>query len=138
MARFKYEDAKYFTEIESNSGCKLLSKEYKDIHSKMVFECKCGREFETSFTKFKHRNKRQCNECGRKNSQKKNFLKYEDVKYFIEVESKSGCKLISKKYIGAREGMLFECKCGNEFKTTWNSFASKNKRQCKLFYDNIA
>ena len=29
-------------------------------------------------------------------------LKYEDVKYFIEVESDSGCKLINEEYLGNR------------------------------------
>lgn len=35
-------------------------------------------------------------------------LTYQEVKQFIEVESGSGCKLISKDYKSNQEKMLFE------------------------------
>lgn len=36
---------------------------YIGIHSKLRFRCKCGNEFEVSFSNFKYGNKRKCNEC---------------------------------------------------------------------------
>ena len=95
MKRWKYEEVKNF--IENNSSCKLLSKEYKNIDTKLKFKCSCGNEFETTFDKFKSRNKRQCNECGKKILANKQKLSYEEVKQFIEVDSNSGCKLLSKE-----------------------------------------
>lgn len=56
------EDVEKF--VKKNSECKLLSKEYINNSTKMKFKCKCGNEFETTFTKFKDKNKRQCNSCG--------------------------------------------------------------------------
>lgn len=62
-----YKKVKNFIEVESNSGCKLLSKEYINNSTKMLFKCSCGNIFQTSFSKFKDRNKRQCNQCSNKN-----------------------------------------------------------------------
>lgn len=128
MKRWKYEEVKNF--IENNSSCKLLSKEYKNIDTKLKFKCSCGNEFETSFDKFKSRNKRQCNECGKKILANKQKLSYEEVKQFIEVDSNSGCKLLSKEYNNAQEKLLIQCACGNTYKTKWNHFKNSHQRQC--------
>ena len=55
-------------------------------------------------------------------------LTYEEVKYFVE--NNSECKLKSDVYINAKESLIFECKCGNIFETIFDTFKSKNKRQC--------
>ena len=55
---------------------------------------------------------------------------YEEVKNFIEVESKSGCKLNSKEYTGNSDNLDLTCKCGNLFSVTFNSFKDKGKMQC--------
>lgn len=62
-----YNQVKHFIEVESNSGCMLIDDEYKNNITKMNFKCSCGNEFITTFTKFKDRNKRHCDECGIKN-----------------------------------------------------------------------
>lgn len=59
-------------------------------------------------------------------------LTYEYVKNFIEVESKSYCLLISKEYINSHSNLIMQCKCGNQFVTTFDSFRNQNKRQCNL------
>jgi hypothetical protein len=130
MRRLTYEEVKHFVEVKSGSGCKLLSEEYFNSDSKMIFRCRCNNIFETTFDKFKSRNKRQCNKCARKKISKSQKLKYEEVKNFIEVESESGCKLISKTYSNANEKLLIQCACGNLFKTKFNHFKSSNQRQC--------
>lgn len=62
-------DHRYVVEfVRDNSDCKLLSSEYKNSSIKMLFRCQCGNKFETTFQKFKGRNKRQCNDCGMENS----------------------------------------------------------------------
>lgn len=65
--RLTLEQIKNFIEVESNSGCKLLSKKYINNNTRMLFECKCGRKFKTEFKEFKSNNKRQCNKCGEEN-----------------------------------------------------------------------
>jgi len=54
---------------------------------------------------------------------------YEIIKNFVEIESQSGCKLLSKEYV-SNTILYFECKCENEFSTTFNNFKNNNKRQC--------
>lgn len=56
---------------------------------------------------------------------------YASVKNFIEVESNSGCKLISTEYVRDRDDLKLECKCGTPFTVTFDRFRSKNQRQCK-------
>ncbi len=127
---YTYEKVKYFIEIESNSGCKLLSKEYIDAHHKIHIQCSCGNIFKTSWNAFKSRNKRQCNICGRKKTRELLKYSYEDVKNYIEGENGNGCKLLNKEYINCKEKLQLLCKCGNEFKTNFSEFKHGNKRQC--------
>lgn len=61
--KFTFDEVKNFVEVESDSGCKLLSKEYVRANDSMDFQCVCGNIFNTTFSKFKNTNKRQCNEC---------------------------------------------------------------------------
>ena len=61
--RLKYEDVKNFIENESESGCKLLSEEYKNNTSKLKIECKCGEVFTPTLKAFKAMGVRQCRNC---------------------------------------------------------------------------
>lgn len=125
--KFTYEEVQNYIEVESSSGCKLLSKEYENIKTKLTILCRCGKKFSTSFSQFKHKNKRQCNKCGRKQSQS---FSYEEVKNFIETESNSGCKLISKEYSNCYDDLEILCSCGNTFYAPFTRFKNYNKRQC--------
>lgn len=60
---YNMERVKYFIEVESDSGCTLLSNEYKNVNTVLIIKCKCGEEFKTTFSKFYDRKKRQCNNC---------------------------------------------------------------------------
>lgn len=126
--RLGYDEVKKF--VEENSDCKLLSIEYKNIDSKLKFKCVCGSEFETTFYKFKSRNKRSCNKCGRHRLAESKKLPYEQVKQFIEVESNSNCKLLSKEYKNAQEKLEIQCECGSIFWTKFNHFKDSFQRQC--------
>lgn len=50
------------------------------------------------------------------------------IKEFIE--NNSNCKLLSTEYINNSSKIDIRCGCGNEFKTSFNSFKCKNKRYC--------
>lgn len=125
---YKYEDIKEY--IEYNSDCKVLFTEYYGQDKEIRLRCGCGNEFITTFDKFKNKNKRQCDDCGRLIGDDARRLRYEDVKRFIEIDSNSGCKLLSKKYKTQNDNLLIECKCGNSFKASYLLFKTK-KRKCR-------
>jgi len=129
MKRLTYEEIKLFIEIDSNSGCKLLSEEYKNDRDKLEFECKCGDNFNINYNTFKN-GKRQCNKCGFEKRDASRRLSYEEVKYFVEVKSQSGCKLISEEYINSKNELEFKCSCGRNFKRCFDSFKSKHHYKC--------
>lgn len=58
-----------------------------------------------------------------------NSLTYEKIKHFIEIESKSNCKLLSTHYKGSKEKLIIECCCGESFKTLFYDFKRSDKRQ---------
>lgn len=116
--------------IDDNSNCALLSNEYINMDTKMQFKCECGTHFETTFYRFKSRNKRQCNSCGYKKLSEHQRLPYDEVKHFIEIESESGCKLLSKEYKSAYQKLKIQCKCGDIYYVPWRHFKNGNQRQC--------
>jgi len=123
--KLTYEYVKNFIEVESDSRCKLISKEYISSQTNMVFNCHCGEEFKATWSNFKHHDKRQCNKCGGRIQWNQDL-----VKQYIEFESNSGCKLLSKNYINGVSKIFLKCSCGNEFQTTFSNFKNANKRCC--------
>lgn len=126
--KLAFEEVKKF--VEENSECELLSTEYINQGTKMLFKCSCGNEFEATFNKFKNRNKRQCNKCGREKVEKSRRLTFKEVKRFVEVESNNDCELLSSEYLNENSNLRFRCSCGNEFEATFHNFKNNNKRQC--------
>lgn len=116
--------------ILDNSDCQLLSNNYKNMKENLLFLCDCGNKFNANFNNFVFQNKRCCNKCSKIYATQKQSLTFNYVKNFIEVESDSECKLLSDEYINYNSKLLIRCKCGSEFKTDFDSFKNKNKRQC--------
>jgi 5-methylcytosine-specific restriction endonuclease McrA len=56
-------------------------------------------------------------------------LTYEEVKKFIEIDSGSGCKLLSREYNGNQEKLSVQCRCGEVFQVRYSDFMRKDKRQ---------
>lgn len=137
-AKITYEEIKSFIEGENGNGCKLITtkEEYQNNNmnssSKLKILCgKCNKQiFEKNYLHFKHKSQIQCPKCGHKNGGNSIKLSYEYVKNFIEVESKSGCKLLSTEYKNASTKIKLKCLCGNKFETTFAKFKDRNKRQC--------
>lgn len=76
--KFTYEYVKYFIEVESESGCKLLSTEYKNSSEYLEILCKCQKnKFFVNFNTFKQK-KRLCNECSRRSASEKMKRKFSD------------------------------------------------------------
>ncbi|WP_419883500.1 hypothetical protein ACN6MY_08095 [Peribacillus sp. B-H-3] len=59
--RWTIEKIKEF--VEKNSDSKLLTTEYHGFSQKLLLKCKCGSNFEKTFTKFKNNNQRKCDVC---------------------------------------------------------------------------
>ena len=55
MRKLTYEYVKQYVETESNSGCLLLSNEYKGNKIPLEFRCRCGEIFYRRFDNFKTR-----------------------------------------------------------------------------------
>ena len=132
--RRSYESIKHYIEVESNSGCKLITtkEEYESYsgknpsHQKLKLLCsKCKVNiFEVTLSRFKERNKTICYSCAIKNR----TLPISEVKEFIESNSK--CKLLSKTYEGVFSPIELQCECENKFVTTFHAFKDKGKRYC--------
>lgn len=120
------EEVKQF--IEENSDCELLSTKYINKNTKMVFRCGCGNIFETTFDSFKHKNKRQCNKCGRKSISRKQRLNIDDVKQeFIN----NGYIPLFQKYKNCETKLTAMTKEGYKVYTTFRDF--KQNKNPKVF-----
>lgn len=99
--KLSYEKVKHFIEIESNSGCKLLTKEYIRNDKNLEIRCACGNKFETTYANFVYNSKRQCDSCGINIKRKEFAFTYSEVKKFIEISIKDWkqLKLLSNTYI---------------------------------------
>jgi len=115
-------EIKYYIEIESNSGCKLLSTEYKGSKEKLDIQCKCGEIFQISLEKFKYQNKRQCNKCS-------GIIKWNINSVREYIEGNSDCKLLSNEYINYDTKLKLLCSCGEEFYISFDKF-KQGKHAC--------
>ena len=138
LYRETYDGVKYYIEVESNSKCKLLSTKYVNNSSRLKIQCECGNIFQTTFAKFKDRNKQQCNDCTNIKMNKIQRRPYNEVKNIIENISDSECKLLSeeKDYKNVYSILDIKCKCGNYFKTSLKLFM-RFKQQCDICGEKI-
>lgn len=129
--RLSYEEVKRFVEVESGSGCELISESYLNTRSRLKFKCSCGEAFETEWRSFlsERVNKRQCDSCGSSTGATKRRDTLEAIKRFVNAES--DCELISREYEHSHAKLKFKCKCGESFETLWGNFKNSNKRRCK-------
>lgn len=127
-----YEEIKNFIEIESESKCQLMSKEYQDVKKPLSIKCPCDNVFNTSFESFTTHNKRKCDECVKKDMSKLYKTPYITIKYYIEGINGNGCKLLTLEddYINTNENINIKCLCNNDFITTFDKFKNQNKKQC--------
>ena len=143
--KLTFEQIKKYIEIDSNSNCKLLEtkESYKEktwVQPKMALckidiQCSCGDKYSISFNTFKSNKQFICPKCSYKISGKKSRYSYEEVKNYIEVESNSGCKLLSKEYKDYHSKLHIKCSCGNDFYRAFCEFkGTKNRKgvhKCK-------
>lgn len=117
----------YLKENDIEHQCELLSTEYINNQSPLLFKCNiCGNNFQRSFAKVKMKRFR-CPDCGIKAGAKK--LKYtaEDVEK--DILEKRGYIMIGP-YVNSHTGVLCKCEKGHEFELFYSEFLS-NGRGCK-------
>lgn len=115
------------TYVNENSNCTLISTEYVNTKSPLLFKCSCGTLFEKSFEKFKSKEK-QCKNCSYLDISKNQTFSYDFVKKYIE---NNNCILLDDSYINCESKINIECPCGETFVSNFNSFRNYNQIRCR-------
>lgn len=105
-------------------GCELLEDEYKNVHTKMKYRCKCGDICIASYRVFKH--SKQCKNCSFDKVHENQRLGIDNAK---KIFSDGGCTCLENEYINSYALMRYICSCGNESKISLNNF--KRGVRCK-------
>lgn len=116
----------FLLENDTQHECELLSTEYFNSKTKMLFRCNiCGENFERSFDALKQvKIYYCCPKCGRKYS---GGARYKDtienvIRYLKENDTEHECTLLSTEYKNSREFLNFKCNvCGNTFKRSFSN-----------------
>lgn len=133
-ARKQYIEIRDYINGKEGNGCKLLTTEdeYKDTKTKLSIQCPvCGEPYETDWFTYIYKSNKMCNSCSKKVGGKKRRKTIEEMRNFIEVESDSGCKLISDSCEGVNDLLELECACGRPFKKSFHKFKDDFQRRCK-------
>ncbi len=101
----------YVEQCFTTRGCQLLSKEYKNYHSPLKYQCKCGNITTISLANLK--GGQRCRRCAGKEVATLNEMR----DYF----AMNGCELLDT-YINHYAPLKFRCKCGKISKRTWYHF----------------
>lgn len=124
-AKWSIEKVRVFVEMESNSGCTLVSEEYKNNKTKLEFLCSCGEGFIRRFDTFRNQKLYKCGTCA--NRSKWDINKVRD---YVEIKSDSKCKLLSNEYKDMPTKMRFLCSCKNEFERSFLKFYYSKQHMC--------
>lgn len=108
-------------------GYELLSSKYINNREKMKFKCNQGHIYKTSWTVFNDGGR--CPECNRIDIIKRQTNSYDYVKSIIEVESKTGYKLLSENYVNNETPLKMMCDNGHDIEMAFGNFI--NGRRCK-------
>lgn len=115
----------FLLENDTRHECELLSTEYTNSKSKMLFHCNdCGKNFERSFEALKEiKTYYCCPKCARKYS---GGARYRDtienvIKYLEENDTEHECTLLSDEYKNSTTPLLFKCNiCGDTFERNFS------------------
>lgn len=127
---------KYYVEVESNTGYKLINISYikgRGVDSTLELQCNKGHVYTTLFRNFlgnKNRKGRRCPECNKEHLSEMRRYDYSYVKNYIE---SFGYTLISDKYINNKQILLLKCPEGHFFDTNFDSFKNQNVRCSECF-----
>lgn len=120
--RLTLEDVEQYLKLNCSDECTLISTEYKNVETKMLFKCKCGNHFLRNFHKLQL-GRHNCNNCRYDNVSKIYSLDYEFVKKYVNEKE---CLLISNSYKNSKTKLKIQCRCGNIFYRTFSKFKKSN------------
>lgn len=138
--KYTLEEIKNIVDKKSNSRCEVLSNEYINSRTKMLFKCQCGNVFERTFNKL-IKGTFLCNDCLNEWRREKYSNSLEEVKETIK---KYGCEYVSGDYKNTKSLLIIKCSCGNLFKKDMQHFIRQHQcvecgkeklRRSKLKYD---
>lgn len=119
-----YEDV---LKMFKDSGCHLLSTEYKNVHSLLEYRCSCGNTAKISLAAFKRG--QRCKKCGTEKMAKAQRHSLEYVKSKFE---EKGCTLLSTTYKNAQQKLDYICHCGHKASMSFGNFnAGYDCSNCK-------
>lgn len=104
-------------EYAKNKNGKIISTEYVNSHTKMLWECEKGHQWEAPWNRIKNMVS-WCPKCANKLPDIKILQKF--------AESKNG-KLISIEYKNNHTKMLWECNKKHQFLAKWNHIKDNNR-----------
>ena len=113
--------------IETNSDCKLLSTEYKNVREKLKLQCSCGKNFECNYADIKKKEIIQCNDCSRKMVNKKNTKTYEEAYNSIYNKIGERFEILPFEYIGKQKTEVYIiCKnCNEKFTRNYHTINTR-------------
>ena len=129
-----YDEVKHFIEVKSNSGCKLISEEYKG--SKEILKAICPNDhlFELRFSDFIKGVR--CKECNFAKHRERMEIKKEISKTVKRREvEKEEYKVDLSDYTSNKSYLNFTCNNGHTWRAKWNSWT--NGFRCKECFDEI-
>lgn len=100
---------------QTESGCVLISKDFKILKDKLKFQCKCGNIFERKFYNLVNQKSYYCHECSLK--MKSNAMTFTHEEYLNKLKANHVDTIIPvEKYINSQTNILHKCTiCGNEW-----------------------
>ncbi|KKK53046.1 hypothetical protein LCGC14_3098700, partial [marine sediment metagenome] len=118
--RYRFDGIKIANQLAIEKHGKCLSTEYTNMHTKLLWECKKGHQWERSLSKIKHRSQ-WCPYCC-----KRPPLSINDC--MVEANKRGG-KCLSTEYTSCEEKLLWECSDGHQWKAIFRSIRL-NKSWC--------
>lgn len=129
--KWDFSSVKHYIELESESGCKLLSREFIDTNQQLMIECTCKNIFYSSLKYFKYNKKQQCDQCG--------LLKKTNEEFIAEIEKLYGDNIVpNERYNGTIVPIKFTCKEHGEFEATPKSVYENLYGCARCGYEHIA
>lgn len=123
---YTYEEVKY--EFEKR-GFTLLTTEYVNCKQHLLYLDKQGYKVFTCFDKLINRGS-----DGRR-FHPSNPYTIENINHYAELNNIDS-RCVSTEYVSANSYLLFECKCGEPFSTTWDAFSAGHKIKCDTCSNN--
>jgi hypothetical protein len=120
--KFK-DNIEVYHKIAIERGGKLLSEEYINSKTHMLWECKDGHQWKATGEHIKTR-KSWCPVCSYK---ERGSANKDDIETYRKIAIEMGGKLLSEEYINSKTPLLWECKEGHQWKATPSHIKNRNQ-----------